>query len=911
MNLSQSPSREAMILENAIRTNLPTDRRPTESELLDLAKRFRQSVDVDDAEFEAVIKRLHHKLAITMEQGTALVDEALFTPWLDAKRASLDPYYWDRFRELLVDRHKWPPLVVNSLDRVADEILDLLGDPNRDGTWKRRGLVVGDVQSGKTGTYTALCNKAADAGYRFVILLTGTLEALRRQTQERLDEGFVGLDSAQRLLPGAMKNLLIGVGLLNGERTAGVFTSRSRDFSQQLLTQLGFRLASFKEPVLVVVKKNKRILENLESWLRSYNAGGLGTIDLPVLIIDDEADSASINTNDTSDPNKSPTAINAKINDLLKLFSRSAYVGFTATPFANVFINPETETGMFQDDLFPRDFIYALEPPTNYSGPEAFFGDRSAAFLRIIDDAENDLPAKHKVSFEVDGLPESLCTAVHSFLIANAIRDLRGSPTSHRSMLVNVSRFTSVQNQVARLIDDRLRSAQREIRSFSKLPPSEALGGSDELRKIHALWKRDFYDCGHEWIDVLGALHNAVQPIIVKAVNQSTGSASLDYTSARETGLRVIAVGGNSLSRGLTLEGLSTSYFYRNSQMYDTLLQMGRWFGYRDGYEDLCRLWLADEAEDWYRHITLASDELRNEFKRMRAKSLTPRDFGLKVRAHPDSLLVTARNKMRTSGIIERHVSLSGEGLEAPRLRSVPSVVESNRSAAERLLLTINESGAVREEHNRASALWRGVPKSVIARFLSEFQAHQLNFNFQVDRIAEFLESTEEPMLQNWTVAVPSGNVDFNVRIGGIDIKPVNRFVEKKPEIGAYFISEGRVRVGSGGIEQLGLSETEIATVKNDPRVVKQYAGRQIPDREYRLVRKEPLLLLYAINGRERNETPILPDHGVLISIGLSFPEFDDSGINERVVYRANAVEMRAFLETEADEPEPGDDYVA
>ena len=151
---------------------------------------------------------------------------------------------------------------------------------------------------------------------------------------------------------------------------------------------------------------------------------------------------------------------------------------------------------------------------------------------------------------------------------------------------------------------------------------------------------------------------------MIQAVNQRTGAASLDYAKHRENGLRVIAIGGNSLSRGLTLEGLSTSYFFRNSQMYDTLLQMGRWFGYRDGYADLCRLWLTDDAVDWYAYISMATEELRTEFKRMRAQDRTPQDFGLKVRAHPDALMVTARNKMRNSQTVERVISMRGQSPE-------------------------------------------------------------------------------------------------------------------------------------------------------------------------------------------------------------------------------------------------------
>src|ERR1035437_5044419 len=618
-------SEHARRIERMVIVSLPNDRPPTEEEVRDLAERLRLAFPVSDEEFDALIKRLHAKVSITMDTGIALV--AKHRPWLSARKPTIDPFYWERFQQLLMKKD-WPPNVVATLDRVADHILDLLGNPLQEGSWGRRGLVVGDVQSGKTATYTGLCCKAGDAGYRLVILLTGTLESLRRQTQERLDEGFVGLDSSGELTA-IRTSRAVGVGLIDPRKAAGVFTSRDKDFNKTLLNALGFRLDIFQNPVLVVVKKNKRILENLEKWLSEFNAGPNKKIDAPVLVIDDEADSASVNTRPT---NEDPTAINRRIRSLLRLFTHSSYVGFTATPFANVFIDPETEDEMLGSDLFPRDFIYSLEAPSNYLGPQAVFGNEpTVAPLREIDDADVEFPDAHKATLLVESLPPSLEDAARTFLLSTTIRDLRGEGPSHRSMLVNVSRFTAVQDQVAMLLYTWLSQVQQDIRNYSQLPPGEALR-NESLKALHATWHKEFSGREFAWPVVQAALVNGTLPVVIQAVNQRTGAASLDYAKHRENGLRVIAVGGNSLSRGLTLEGLSTSYFFRNSQMYDTLLQMGRWFGYRDGYDDLCRVWLSDEATHWYRHISFAADELRSEIRRMQALSLTPKDFGLKVR---------------------------------------------------------------------------------------------------------------------------------------------------------------------------------------------------------------------------------------------------------------------------------------
>jgi hypothetical protein len=256
-------SENSRLLERTIIVSLPADRAPTEKELGELAARLRGAFPVTDEEFDILLKRLHAKMAIEMDIGVVLVSE--HRPWLNARKPMIDPFYWERFQQLLAKKD-WPPKVIGTLDRVTDDILDLLGNPAETSPWRRRGLVVGDVQSGKTATYTALTCKAGDAGYRLIILLTGTLENLRRQTQERLDEGFVGLDSSGELTK-IRSGRAVGVGLIDPRRAAGVFTSRDRDFSKVLLNALGFRLDSFNIPVLVVVKKNKRILENLELWL--------------------------------------------------------------------------------------------------------------------------------------------------------------------------------------------------------------------------------------------------------------------------------------------------------------------------------------------------------------------------------------------------------------------------------------------------------------------------------------------------------------------------------------------------------------------------------------------------------------------------------------------------------------------
>jgi hypothetical protein len=890
----------AALLTETLIAALPHDRRPDEAEVLALGSQLRLAFPVNDLAFEEVIKSVHARLAINMDMGTYLAS-ADHAPWLAARKAEIEPFYWDRFRRWL-GGNQWAPLVVNTLDGVTDDILDLTGNPASDGAWSRRGLVVGDVQSGKTATYTALTCKASDAGYKLIILLTGTLESLRRQTQERLDEGFVGFDSSELLQSGQIKkDRAVGVGLIDARHYAGVFTSRAKDFNKDLMNQLGFRLDAFQVPVLVVVKKNKRILNNLESWLRGYNLGAGAQIAAPMLLIDDEADSASINT---ADPKADPTAINSALRRLLALFSHSTYVGFTATPFANVFIEPESEDAMLGDDLFPKDFIYSLEAPDNYVGPAKVFGDE-LRMVRYNDDAEAFFPPGHKSHHAVDSLPGTLRDALASFILSTTLRDLRCEGPTHRSMLVNVSQYTAVQDRVANLLDSELRAIQRDIRNYAALPVEEALGSSDALVHLHEVWLKEHDNAGFSWFEVQASLNEAVQPITVRSVNQRTGAASLDYKAQKEHGLRVIAVGGNSLSRGLTLEGLSTSYFFRNSQMYDTLMQMGRWFGYRDGYADLCRLWLGQEAEHWYAHITDATEELRSEFKRMRRLDLTPREFGLKVRAHPDALLVTARNKMRSAETYVREVSLSAEGIETARLWDKEAALDANQRLAHDFVARID--GLASADLSRwENWIWRDIPSDLVADFVEQFQAHPLNYTFQGEDIARFLRDAREPKLTSWDVVLPKGSADPPVTIAGKQIKRSLRRLALRKGSSSILVSGSRARVGSRGIEREGLSDEEYE------EAVRGQDVKNIADRDYRAVRSRPLLLVHFLKGYTRPDgdpngdpVPYRPDGPELVAIGLSFPRFDDSTIHSRVVYKVNAIEWASLVRSE-----DGDDWL-
>ena len=808
--------------------------------------------------------------------------------------------------------------MTGNLGRVSDEIVDYLGDPQSDVPFQRRGLVLGDVQSGKTANYTAICNKAADTGYRVIIILAGTMENLRQQTQERLDAEFSGRMSQYLLDPKQeIENVPVGVGKYGQEKQIATFTSVTKDFDKNILRALKLSLHNVNTTVLFVIKKNKSILNNLIKWLKSNNLDARGAINLPMLLIDDEADNASVNT---KKEDEDPTAINDAIRRLLKLFRQASYLGITATPYANIFINPETTDEMRDDDLFPRDFIYSLAPPSNYIGAESIFGEE-AQFKDALEELypqELDafFPFNHKKDLVVYELPPSMREAIAYFLLVNGIRDVRGDKKEHRSMMIHVSRFTDVQNQIGDLVYRWVEDIRLDLQNYACLAENK----SDEIDNIaflKAVWIKHYLsekagskDNPMLWHKFLSEyLFASVAPIVVRSVNQKSSSTGLDYYSHKTEGLRVIAVGGNSLSRGLTLEGLCVSYFYRRSLMYDTLLQMGRWFGYRPGYDDLFKIWISIEAIDWYGYITAAAEELKREIVRMRDANLTPMEFGLKVRQDPASLIVTARNKMRSATLVSRPITISGRLLETPRLRTDANILATNERVFKEFVRNLSSIG---QRIIRADSryFWSGVKKDEVEQLLRDFKTHPWQLNFQGTALADFIRDTDD--MGDWDVFIAEGDgCIYNELVCSdeiLQIKTEKRTV--KATSGQISISGTKVRVGAGGAAKIGLSEKarEIAIRKFRDN---NSGARNIPDKAYLEIDRPPILVLHIVavdktGTDEKGNLRSQIDEGVqvpdyLFALGIGIP---DNGAERIANYMVNLVELRSYYDTEEDEDE-------
>ncbi|MFA7556764.1 MAG: Z1 domain-containing protein [Hydrogenophaga sp.] len=782
----------------------------------------------------------------------------------------------------------WPPQMVQSLSDVTTRILGHLQDPLSEGTsWNRRGLVIGHVQSGKTANYTGLIARAADVGYKFIVVIAGIHNNLRRQTQQRIDEAFIGRSSDPE------DRRKIGVGLDPNYPGAATLTNINEDFNKNTAAKSGWKINDFSKPIILIIKKNVKTLTALHKWLKELNAEGNDRIsDVPMLLIDDEADNASINTNKED---LDPTRTNAMIRRILGLFAKSCYVGYTATPFANIFINPDAYGDDVREELFPRDFIYCLDAPTTYFGAEKVFLNEatSESIIRPIDDCEDLIPYSHKRDDPVHELPPSLYRALDEFIIARAIRNLRGQASKHCSMMVNVSRFVPVQKAVRDFLSLREKKIREAVLANYAMP-EEVSSKNMYMQGLKEAFDAEYADVGVTWAEVKAALNGVFEHLHLYVINSKSDEV-LDYTRYEKEGigLTAIAVGGLSLSRGLTIEGLTVSYMYRNTKMYDTLMQMGRWFGYRPGFEDLCRVHLSSDSINWYSHIAEAAEELVHQVKRMRRDRLSPKDFGLYVRSHPDSLLITAANKMRSGQELTVEQSFSGRLRESCIVSTAPDVNARNfELIADHWR---NGFGGRPEEPTEKGVIFRDVPVEVINDFLTRFECHSA-FAGQKSDVVSYLEriATKHPLADVLLIS-PSGGSGgerpFTLR------NQVRVVAKGQPNGTAWRLNKDRV--ASRGDEKLGLSDEQRAEART---VAGGGDGSgAVSDTHYRMVRNRPLLMIHSLEPKGDAVT------GPIAAFGVSFPYGDYSTTINVVVNKVWLQQMQG----DVDDPDEEEDYDA
>ena len=519
--------------------------------------------------------------------------------------------------------------------------------------------------------------------------------------------------------------------------------------------------------------------------------------------------------------------------------------------------------------------------------------------MRYISDNEDIIPIKHRIDQSFDELPGSLLKALRTFLIARTIRNLRKQTRSHCSMLVNASRFTNVQGKIRNRLHERLDTIMAALR-VNGARGSDGLS-DPEIAGLRQVWAEEYHDIEFDWQAIQSAMLEAVAAAKVVEVNSRANG--LDYSDDGRIGQTLIAVGGFSLSRGLTLEGLTVTWFLRNTMMYDTLMQMGRWFGYRNGYEDLCRIWMPSDAIDWYAHIAEATDELHQELKRMQKARATPADFGLAVRSHPASLMVTARNKM---GSGQKHVmiGLSNAWIETARISSRPGDVDRNEEAALRFLETLKTAGHHQRNAVKVNGgyLVRDVDVDAVDDFLLAWRNHDQAFLSQTGPIRSYIRDRSHDELRHWDVLITSVKSEVpEFDLGAWRVGPQIRRIGYA-DLADYLlsISGKRARIASRGVEKIGVDPVRAADAEALYRSVEKIDNDErvsYPDRIYRSVRDRPLFVLHVVEVRppEGEDAKLshldrIPNRPI-IGWSISFPQ--SARPDQRVEYVINTIKFR------------------
>jgi hypothetical protein len=883
---------------------------------------------------------------------TSLTDDDI-TPWLKDKKSEINWQGWNRYKLYLQDKD--PAFPINDLDDFTDKILDKCVNPQQDGSWDRRGMVVGHVQSGKTSNYVGLINKAVDSGYKLIIVIAGTMNSLRRQTQERIDEGFVGKNSSDNL-----EEKIIGVGEYLIDSEIFSLTSSSiktgGDFDQSIASRKGIPIG--RSPVVLVIKKNKGILENLIEWLSSQsqtknNDGFLKLYDVPTLIIDDEADSASINTVSGKKTKEEALSelktINRNIRILINLFDKKTFIGYTATPYANLFIPQEwneevnyTIKGneyLVGQDLFPKDFIINIKAAKNYIGASKIFGyydsennenqepidifrpifpEGSPFFItKEIKDSDEEVIYRQPTNKDPrpDYLPESLKIAIKSFILTCTIRRLRGQEKKHNSMLVHAVLYVKWIDCIAKLVNEQLRKYKNLIEGndpmfieeLRVLFESDFIPTTLEILEEGRLGYNDIKIKISKWEEVKPELIKASSKIEVRAVHGVKSKSNLlydeieeiDYNLFKENGLSVIAVGGSRLARGITLEGLSISYYLRASKMYDSLMQMGRWFGYRPGYVDLCRLYTTYDLFDWFNHITDATEEMRRDFDEMSSLNLTPSKFKLKVRNHKGLLSITSVSKLYFSEEID--ISFSGTNIQTYFIEKSDKSLNSNFNVFKKLLSNIGVNPEVKLTTNKRIKylIFKNVNITYINDFILSYSTKQPSINSKT--ISDYILSQNlNGNIKEWSIVVVSNSSNKiklrtdKKKYGGLTTEVAVRPIELN-------INNEIYHLGASLRNQLGNESRKSKFYSIEKNQIDDPKDRIVDlldatNKNQRKIERKGLILIYLLD--ERGTEGVKLDVPI-VGFSIYFPKIDNE---ERVKYTVTQ-------EVEEEEENDDDNY--
>lgn len=789
-----------------------------------------------------------------------------YFPWLDSVKNDIKWVNKEAYQLYLLNNKKWNPRTIRDVDKYSDIILDHMRNPKdpQNKSFTCKGMVIGDVQSGKTANYTDLINKSIDAGYKLIIVLAGVHNDLRSQTQARLDKEVLGYETTQ--VKGSVKKI-IGVGKMP-MKTIDIETLTINDPKGDLKSTANFIiLDDRKKPIIAIVKKNTTVLTKLLQIIEdTKSTRGLSQIEMPTLIIDDEVDQASVNT---KKPEYDPTKINGLIRKIVNNCKKVSYVGYTATPYANILINydpKEEKDPEFGEDLFPKDFIIVLPSSPQYCGVKEFFGDSSDPNddLIVTVDDECDLVdervtkdglLRFTAQDEITHLTKSIKDAMDDFIVASAVRRSREGKV-HNGMMIHLTAKKKPATSLKDLVEERVENLIQEYKY-----------NYNSKEKYKIIWEnrfkeksisRGFYD---NWDDIEKELECVFNLLKVKLLNGDSSDV-IDYSISEESA--IIAVGGNKLSRGITIEGLTISYYLRTPNAYDTAMQMGRWFGYKKDYIDLCRIYTKNQMVSDFIHIFDSNLELRKDIDLMNCKDMSPSTFGLKILTHP-TMKPTSSCKMRYG----KKMRVAFGDQRGDTTRFDVNSIDHNMNLTKNFVNDLKDNYEI--EENDRTVVFRNVPSNLIIKYLNDYKYLKNNDSDLLEQWRQYIvESNKIDELKNWTVVLSSVEKKDSrlIDISGFELKKASR---KCYDVDTLF-----TRVITAP------TDFKYFFKKNDPNREKYQNGYVKNDEElYKLFNpNEGLLVLYPIDIVKGDN--IVASN--VIGFGIWFPRSSKGTVSDYVV---------------------------
>ena len=845
--------------------------------------------------WEGIINELESHYTITIGVSETLYNHRI--PWVrnyKQNNPNLSDFpFWNNYKRYLSEIQQLPQTVIDEIDQSTDAILDGMSNPSATDHFEKKGLVIGYVQSGKTGNYVGLINKAIDVGYQFIVVLAGMHNNLRQQTQFRIDQGVNGKQKING------EETAVGVGTLMNRfdnQTQSLTTADVKgDFNSAAANMNGINF-NLEAPLIAVIKKNVHPLKNMNRWLENVIGINMESqSNKAVLIIDDEADQASINNNfkledldapivdedGNIDEENRPTAINAGIVDLINKFSRRCYTGYTATPYANVLIPLDNE---HHQSIFPEDFIVRLKQPSNYLGPEKYF-DQGLPGIMEIDSTEGfsgQLKSYYKEEVEELNMPDSLKVATKQFIVSGALRFFRGQERSHMSMLIHVSHLTMIQNALGEIFKNYWSELKDGIENNSETMWTELSdlfhgGNIDGLK--NQVNSQEFYTQAYsenesfannnfdlpnnfsELRDYIRSFVAAVEILVVNGARINRGQ-SLDY-HLYPHGRKVIAIGGNTMSRGLTLEGLHTSYFIRHARTFDTLMQMGRWFGYRSNYADLCRIITTTEIAIDFGEICYADTIMNENISAMIRSNASPRDFLIKIRQSTTSLSVTS--KMGVAGPMR--LSWAGGEVITNSISRKPETIIHNHNILCKIIDGVKEKCNINEFDNKLIFKNVNIDGELDELKNDNFSIINNNGSLDLDKIFEFYKKSGYETIDVVIVGRKPGEQDNYTFIDkeiGLAQRNTARRNDTEPNPNHFKVPNGKLTDANYLSDFIGDKKDELnIKEKRTPSVTCLYLERPI----ITFVVLDPMFFYSSINV-PRGGTPSIDNmHSGLVDI--------------------------------------------